>query len=221
MGKKKENIQDFDEGVDDADVDEEFSDEPAKEPEQRPKAPIAAGNFLENKVVVWDKEQGNKLYTEKFFGKWIEEEKTSYLQLSLEEAMILIERGFLDIKHNSKKLSSGDFYNICTTVDREFPHKFTVYRDLRNRGFIVKSGFKFGTHFRVYDRCVNPYKVGEKDMKDHTKYNVHAVPENHTMSYQEWSRYVRLSQNIRARALLAVVDEENDVTYYNIKRTRP
>ncbi len=221
MGKKRENIEDLDEEVDDADVDEEFCDVPAKEQEQRPKAPIAIGDFLENKVAVWDKEQGNKLYSEKFFGKWIEEEKATYLQLSLEEAMILLERGFLEIKHNAKKLSSGEFYNICTAVDREFPHKFTVYRDLRNRGFIVKSGFKFGTHFRVYDRGVNPYKIGEKDMKDHTKYNVHAVPENHTMSYQEWSRYVRLSQNIRARALLAVVDEENDVTYYNIKRTRP
>lgn len=221
MGKKKEYIGDIDEDVDDADAGEELCDEPAKEPEQRPKAPIAAGDFLENKVAVWDKEQGNKLYSEKFFGKWIEEEKATYLQLSLEEAMILIERGFLEIKHSSKKFSSGDFYNVCTAVDREFPHKFTVYRDLRNRGFIVKSGFKFGTHFRVYDRGVNPYKIGEKDMKDHTKYNVHAVPENHTMSYQEWSRYVRLSQNIRARALLAVVDEENDVTYYNIKRTRP
>ncbi len=29
-----------------------------------------------------------------------------------------------------------------------------AYRDLRNRGFIVKSGFKFGTHFRVYERGV-------------------------------------------------------------------
>ncbi len=185
------------------------------------KEPMAFGDFVESKVVVWDKGQAESVYAEKFFGKWIDIEDVSCLQLSLEEAMLLFERGFLEIRLKGKKISVKVFYNMCAKVDKEFAQKYTVYRDLRSRGFIVKSGFKFGTHFRVYDRGVNPYKEGAKEAKDHTKYNVHAVPENHTMSYQEWSRYVRLSQNIRARALLAVVDEENDVTYYNIKRMRP
>lgn len=185
------------------------------------KAPMARGDFVESKVVVWDKGQAESVYAEKFFGKWIDIEDVSCLQLSLEEAMLLFERGFLEVRVKGKKIDVKLFYNMCVKVDTEFAQKYTVYRDLRSRGFIVKSGFKFGTHFRVYDRGVNPYKEGAKEAKDHTKYNVHAVPENHTMSYQEWSRYVRLSQNIRARALLAVVDEENDVTYYNIKRMRP
>ncbi|MFH1126578.1 MAG: tRNA-intron lyase [archaeon] len=188
------------------------------------KEPIAFGDFLENKVVVWNKAQADSIFQEKYFGKWVEVEKKAYLQLSLEESMLLLERGFLEINAGNarnKKMDVNSFYNLCVSIDKEFPQKYSVYRDLRNRGFIVKSGFKFGTHFRVYDRGVNPYKEGAKESKDHTKYNVHAVPENHTMSYQEWSRYVRLSQNIRARALLAVVDEENDVTYYNIKRVRP
>lgn len=185
------------------------------------KEPIAIGEFLENKIIVWDEDQANSVFSEKYFGKWIERENSKYLQLSLEESMLLLEREFLKINVEKKTLDINTFYNICVKIDKEFPQKYTVYRDLRTRGFIVKSGFKFGTHFRVYDRGVNPYKEGSKESKDHTKYNVHAVPENHTMSYQEWSRYVRLSQNIRARALLAVVDEENDVTYYNIKRMRP
>ncbi len=181
----------------------------------------AQADFLENKLIVWDAEQGGRIYSEKFFGKWIEEDNVKYLQLSLEEGMLLTERGFLTIKRNNRKLSVEQYYRLCCKVDKEFPQKFTVFRDLRVRGFIVKSGFKFGTHFRVYDRGVNPYKEGSKDKKEHTKYNVHAVPENHTMTYQEWSRYVRLSQNIRAKALLAVVDEESGVTYYEIKRKKP
>ena len=185
------------------------------------KVPMAIGDFLDSRVVVWDKGPAESIYAEKFFGKWIDIEDVSCLQLSLEDAMLLVERGFLEVRVKGKKMNVKSFYNACAGVDGEFAQKYTVYRDLRCRGFIVKSGFKFGTHFRVYDRGVNPYKVGAKEAKDHTKYNVHAVPENHTMSYQEWSRYVRLSQNIRARALLAVVDEENDVTYYNIKRMRP
>lgn len=189
--------------------------------EEKIKGPMAVGEFLEDKVIVWDRDQANRLYSEKYFGKWIEEEKVKYLLLSLEEAMILLERAHIKILIKNSETDAQEFYKICTGIDREFPHKYVVYRDLRNRGFIVKSGFKFGTHFRVYDRGVNPYKEGAKETKEHTKYNVHAVAENHTMSYQEWSRYVRLSQNIRAKALLAVVDEEGSVTYYVILRVRP
>ncbi len=224
MSKKHKN--NHHEGSGDAIGDSEESDvvemqKPQAQPLFKPGEILANAEFSENKVVVWSKEEGNRIYSEKYFGKWIDEEKTTYLQLSLEEAMLLIERGHIKINYAGKHLTAEDFYQKCMAVDKEFPQKFTVYRDLRNRGYIVKSGFKFGTHFRVYDRGVNPYKEGSKETKEHTKYNVHAYPENHNLMPQEWSRYVRLSHNIRATALMAIVDEEGDVTYYKIIRTKP
>ncbi|MBW6451336.1 MAG: tRNA-intron lyase [DPANN group archaeon] len=182
---------------------------------------IVTAELLENKVVIWNEKEWNPIFQEKYFGKIIEEEKIKYLLLSLEETMILLEREHMVLMKAKKEIDIKTFYSIACKIDKEFAHKYIVYRDLRNRGYIVKSGFKFGTHFRVYDRGVNPYKGGSKDLKEHTKFNVHAVPENYTSSYQEWSRYVRLSQNIRARALLAVVDEEGDATYYRIERIKP
>ncbi len=182
---------------------------------------IAHAELLGTRVVVWDEEEGNKIYSEKYFGKWVEEEKVKFLQLMLEEAMLLLERGFIEIKESGKVLDVSEFYRRCCEIDPEFPFKYIVYRDLRNRGFIVKSGFKFGTHFRVYERGVNPYKRGEKSSREHTKYNVHAVPENIDWSLADLSRFVRLSQNIRAKPLLAVVDEEGSVTYYIIKHVSP
>jgi len=110
---------------------------------------LANAEFLENKVVVWSKDEGNRIYSEKYFGKWIDEEKVTYLQLSLEEAMLLIDRGHIKINYEGKSITAQAFYEKCMVADKEFPQKFTVYRDLRNRGYIVKSGFKFGTHFRV------------------------------------------------------------------------
>lgn len=205
--------------VPEADDISEFANEPTKE-SYKPGI-LATADFLEDRVVIWNKEEGNRIYSERYFGKWIEEEKAKYLLLALEEAMLLVERQNLAIKYNDKLITPEELLVLCTKADKEFSYKFTVYRDLRNRGFIVKSGFKFGTHFRVYERGVNPYKEGSKETKEHTKYNVHAVPESHTMSYQEWSRYVRLSHNIKATALLAVVDQEGDVTYYKIIRVRP
>lgn len=191
----------------------------AKKKSPKKEGVLATAELLENKVVIWKKWE--PVYEEKYFGKIIDEEKVKYLQLSLAEAMLLLEKGLIEIKLGKKKLSEKVFYEKCCKIDEEFPQKFAVYRDLRNRGFIVKSGFKFGTHFRVYERGVNPYKEGSKTAKEHTKFNVHAFPENFTCSYAELSRYVRLSQNIRAKALMAVVDEEGEPTYYVVQRVRP
>ncbi|MGC9310542.1 MAG: tRNA-intron lyase, partial [Candidatus Aenigmatarchaeota archaeon] len=60
-----------------------------------------------------------------------------------------------------------------------------------------------------------------KNVKEHTKWIVHAIPENYTCSFPELSRAVRLAHNIRAKMLWAVVDEEGDVTYYEVLRKTP
>lgn len=173
------------------------------------------GKLLQNRVRIWDNME--ELHSELYYGKMIED----YLELSLVEALHLVDRGELLVKEDDTELSREEMFDRFTTVDDEFPQKYAVYADLRERGYILKSGFKFGTHFRVYPRGVNPYKEGPKTQKEHTKWVVHAVPENHTFTYQEMSRAVRLAQNIRATMLWAIVDTENEVTYYRIDRITP
>ncbi len=180
--------------------------------------------YLNKEVIIWDKKDIDKLHKDKYFGKIFEDnEKKPYLKLLMVEAAYLLDKGIIEIVDFKTKenLSFDSFYSLCCNLDKEFPQKFIVFKDLRDRGYIVKSGFKFGTHFRVYDKGVNPYKIGEKAKREHTKFNVHAYPENKIFTFQELSRYVRLSQNIRAQALIAVVDEENEVTYYLISRIKP
>jgi len=177
------------------------------------------GVLIKNKVVVAKK--FDEVYKEKYYGKIIDSGDKEQLDLSLIEAMHLLNKGELILKDGKKKLKKDDAFLKFCAVDDEFPQKYTVYADLRERGYIVKSGFKFGTHFRVYSRGVNPYKEGPKHQKEHTKWVVHAVPENYTLSYQEMSRAVRLAQNIRTKMLWAVVDSENEPTYYEIVRIRP
>jgi len=180
---------------------------------------MVQGKLLQNKVRVWD--DWESIHQELYYGKKFEEDDEVYLDLSLSEAMHLIDRGELEVLKEEETLTRQDFWDICSSLDDEFPQKYAVYSNLRERGFIVKSGFKFGTHFRVYPRGVNPYKEGPKTQKEHTKWVVHAVPENYTLSYQEMSRAVRLAQNIRSKMLWAVVDSENEVTYYKMERITP
>ncbi len=182
----------------------------------------ARGVLGENGVVVWDEKQALDLHSSKYYGKLVGGEKKKRLLLSLEEALYLLEKGRLVVEDpEGRELGEKEFYEMACRADPEFPQKYLVYKDLRDRGYIVKSGLKFGTHYRVYERGVNPYKEGPKTEREHTKYNVHAVRENATLSYAELSRFVRLSRNIRATPLLGVVDSEGEVTYYRIERERP
>ena len=91
---------------------------------------------------------------------------------------------------------------------------------MRKKGYLVKTGFKFGAHFRVYEKGVK-LKKGPKAPFEHTKWVVHAVPEEAAFSLPEMSRAVRLAHNIRAKFIWAVVDKEGDITYYEITRITP
>ncbi|RLJ00145.1 MAG: tRNA-intron lyase [Candidatus Aenigmatarchaeota archaeon] len=174
------------------------------------------GTLLENKVYLFDKTDGEEIYDYGCFGK-IKDDKN---ELSLEEALVLAKRNKLKIYEDEKELNVEEFYEYACRQDKEFIWKFTVYEELRGRGLLVRTGFKFGTHFRVYARGVK-LKRGPKSVREHTKWIVHAIPENYACSFPELSRAVRLAHNIRAKMLWAVVDDEGDVTYYEIIRKTP
>jgi tRNA-intron endonuclease len=175
------------------------------------------GKLAESSVKVWNEEEAEEIHSERYYGKFVDDK----LELSPVEAMHLVDREELEVEDEGEEMTRSEIYDYFSEVDDEFDHKYKVYADLRERGFIVKSGFKFGAHFRVYPRGVNPYKEGPKSQKEHTKWVVHAVPENHTLSFQEMSRAVRLAQNIRAQMLWAVVDSEAGVTYYEVEHITP
>lgn len=174
---------------------------------------VRTAELYDSGAKVFDEGQTQEIHEELYYGRFLE---TGELHLSPSETMHLVDRDELLVEKAGEELSREELFSELQEVDGEFEYKYSAYSDLRERGLIVKSGFKFGAHFRVYERGVNPYKEGPKSQKDHTKYVVHAVPENHTMSFQEMSRAVRLAQNIRAKMLWAVVDSESGVTYYEV-----
>jgi tRNA-intron endonuclease len=173
------------------------------------------GKLLEQRVIVWDKESFSEL-EESGYGKVLDDK----LELTLVEAMFLFNKGKLNVfvkEKKKKKISKEDLYDYCTKNERNFHARLIVYTDLRDRGFLVKTAFKFGCDFRIYDRGVK-LKKGPKAEFEHTKYVVHAIPEEFTCSFPELSRAVRLAQNIRTEMIWAIVDSESCVTYYGIKR---
>jgi tRNA-intron endonuclease len=184
---------------------------------------VFEGELIEERVIIWDKKAAN-LYYDYGYGKPMPLESPERLELDLIEATYLLEKGKLKIyvKENNKKrvLDLREMMKIGESRLNQFHAQYVVYSDLRNKGYLVKTGYKFGAHFRVYEKGVK-IKRGPKAPFEHTKFVVHAVPEEAAFSLPEMSRAVRLAHNIRATFVWAVVDKENDVTYYEIKRLKP
>jgi tRNA-intron endonuclease len=162
----------------------------------------------EDRIIVDDETVASRLL-QKAFGR-----KTGtggMLELSLIEGLYLISRGSIKVMDGEREVTQEDIIKIAKEED--FQLKYKVYADLRERGYIVKSGFKFGAHFRVYER-------GEA-LSEHSRYLVHAVPESDIYSFHEVSRTVRLAHGVKKDILFAVVDDEGDITYYKIERITP
>jgi len=174
--------------------------------------------LVEDKIIIWDMNGARQIFDSGWYGELLDDR----LELALVEAMLLMERGKIEIgKTKKKKMSPKEFYDYCLKIDPRFHTRYIVYKDLRERGLPVRTGFKFGCDFRVYERGITPIKKGPKAPHEHTKWLVFTVPEDYNCSFQELSRAVRLAHNIRANMLWAIVDNENDVTYYSITYLSP
>lgn len=166
--------------------------------------------LVQNKAVVEKKRIQSQLQ-QKGFG----ERSGSEFVLDLKEALYLLEKKKLELKdRQGKKVSKKKLLAYASRREKNFFSKYAVFRDLRNRGFCTKTGFKFGFDFRVYPR-------GKKPGQAHTQWVVHVATQSERFNMIELSRMVRLSGNIRTQMLVAVVDSENDINYYKIERITP
>jgi tRNA-intron endonuclease len=163
--------------------------------------------LTENKVIAEEKKLSDQLHS-KGFG----ERKGNKLILDLFEAIYLLEKGKLEVTDlRDKKLTEKDLLKKGLSKDKKFYSKLIVFEKLRQSGYVLKSGLKFGSDFRVYPK-------GKKPGQAHTHWTLNVYSEDKKFSFPEVSRLVRLTQNIKANALIAVVDRENDVNFFEIKR---
>ncbi|AJF59683.1 MAG: tRNA-intron lyase [Candidatus Diapherotrites archaeon] len=163
-----------------------------------------------NKVLVEEKKVKDQLI-QKGFG----ERDNSRLVLDLREALFLLEKDKIEIEDsNGEKVSFEELLKQAEKREKNFYNKFIVFRDVRDRGYVIKTGFKFGFDFRVYPR-------GKKPGEEHTQWVIHVALHDERLSMPELSRIVRLSGNLKTKALIAVVDAENDINYYSLERITP
>ena len=150
------------------------------------------------------------LYDSSRFG----EPREGKLFYSVIEAVYLAEKGKIDVYVKNKKLSVNKLMEQAKEIEQNFHTRFIVFRDIRNRGYIVKTALKFGADFRVYNRGVKP---GE----DHAKWILYPVYESSVLTWHDFAAKNRVAHSTRKNLLIGIVDDEDDVTYYEIKWLRP
>ncbi len=154
--------------------------------------------------------EAHSLHKKSCFGEPIGEK----VRYSLSETLYLVEKGKMDVLSRNKKIPKKDLINKFRRLDKKIHLKSSVFNDLRDRGYILKTALKFGADFRVYDK-------GAKPGKKHAKWILFVDHESKKLTWHEFAAKNRVAHSTRKNLLLAIVDEESKITYYEIRWIRP
>ena len=168
--------------------------------------------FSNLNIVTENSNESRQLYEQGVFGSLL---KDGRVRLSLLEASYLLDaEKIVVIDGKNKQLTQQQFEEKANKIEKEYWLRASVFKDLRTRGYIVKTALKFGADFRVYDKGVKP---GE----DHARWIVFPVHEKESMTWHDFSSKNRVAHSTRKRLLIAVVDDEGDVSYWESRWLRP
>ncbi len=160
------------------------------------------GTLIGNKVVL----SSSSLFNRSAFGVL---NKQGGVELSSEEALYLVENKKVDVGINFDNLRRK-----FNRSNKNFDERYSVFRDLRNCGYVIKSGLKFGCDFRVYDK-------GSRPGKTHAKWLVFATKESAKSSWKDMSGMARVANSTKKNVLVGIVDSENGVSYFEVSWRRP
>lgn len=177
----------------------------------RMKKPSVQALLEGDRVLTEASDAARELYNQSRFGVM----KGSRVQLALLETYYLIEKERVELLDGrGKPIGEEAFLRKARKLEPKFWIRYCVFKDIRDRGYIIKTALKFGADFRVYDRGVKP---GE----DHAKWVVFAVHEGSTLTWHEFAAKNRVSHSTKKRLLVGVVDDEGEVSYWEIRWLRP
>ncbi|PSQ33938.1 tRNA-intron lyase [Halobacteriales archaeon SW_12_69_24] len=167
----------------------------------------ADGVLLDDRVLCPD--PPSVLYERGFYGQRMDDAGET-LQLSLLEATHLaadedlkIDGGADEIRARGREVE-GD----------RFDRRLAVYRALRERGVVPKTGFKFGADFRTYADVEHVEELG------HSELLVRVLPWSSVRSPREVALDVRLAHGVRKRMVFALVDGD-DIGWVSVSRLTP
>lgn len=156
----------------------------------------------DNRLIIWDIEDAQKIYNKGFFGKPLGEPRPrkdfeNPLLLDLVESLYLLENNIIRIEKGSTSIKKTELKKIGEQTFSKFKEKFRVYEDLRNRGYVVTPGIKYGCDFAVYENGPGI---------DHAPYIIQIIEMGETVTASEIVKAGRLATTVRKSFILAIVN---------------
>ncbi len=158
--------------------------------------------FPEDMITIVDQqEKGKEIYLENWFGQYGTYKVSEHgilNKLDIYETLFLINNGILRVTNYSK----AEISEIASKRRSDFQKLYDVYSDWRAKGYVVKTGFKFGTHFRIYFPGAKPIREDESWV--HSKHVIHVFPRDLKLLISEWARAIRVAHSVRKTFILAI-----------------
>ena len=167
-------------------------------------------------TVVDDETAGKQLYENHWigqFGTYKAAHRGKISKLDIYETIFLSRHGKLKLKN----IKLNQVEKIAKKRIKFFDDMYSVYEDWRLRGYVMKSGFKFGTHFRIYFPGASPVRSEEEWM--HSKHVIHVFPRKHKQIISEWARAIRVAHSVKKTFILAIPGKRSQAKV-NVKKPR-
>ena len=174
--------------------------------------------LIENRIIVWDIEHSKELFGNDHFGKPIGIPKPKVDEINVPLVLDLIEGCYLQeiskikIYKNKKRVSEKEMITICKKEYHNFDKKYLVYKDFREKGYIVNPGIKFGSDFAVYQKGPGI---------DHAPYLVQVYNGNDPISSTDVVLAGRLASSVKKQFILAIPKGKNNVEYLALDWWKP
>lgn len=176
---------------------------PAEKVEKKP----SPATLHDGRVTLEDTEDA-KLLLQRGYG---EKEKTR-IELSPFEVLYLLSEGWLEVseKGAASKLTFQELLTRFTEREPRVWSQYLIYRDLRERGYVVKGGFGLGVDFRVYERGTYG--------KSAAKYLVYGIFEGEPAPLNDVINALSTAQNAKKELILGVIERRGEIVYYSLSR---
>jgi tRNA-intron endonuclease len=168
------------------------------------------GLFFPNDLItlVDDDKVGKELYERYWigqFGTYKAAHRGRIAKYDIYETLYLLKHGELQLKN----ITLEQVEKIATKRIKFFSDMYSVYEDWRKRGYVIKTGFKFGTHFRIYFPGASPVRSEDEWM--HSKHVIHVFPRKHKQIISEWARAIRVAHSVKKTFILAIPGKKKDI----------
>ncbi len=171
---------------------------------------VMKSELIENRIIVWNIDDSRKLFGKGYYGKPIGipkpkiEEIDAPLILDLIEGLYLLESKKIAITKDKQKVTVEQMIGICKKEHYDFDKKYLVYKNFRDKGYIINPGIKFGCDFAVYEKGPGI---------DHAPYLIQVYNRNESITSTGIVLAGRLATTVKKQFILAVPKGKDRVDF--------